>query len=120
MTDILTDPRLYSDWAGVLGWLLDDSRFGGGWSQEMLNRFTEYASTLVGTGGRQSGPELVTAIRKGIAHSRTEIAKRDGELWITILSDGEPDASFPLGHIVKLHKAYTRIESGQNPVGDHP
>ena len=133
----LTDPRLFDAWAGVLGWLYDETRFGEGWTSGRLSWFTKRAKALAGeenwaTGkifedsspGKAAvwmraggGKDLIRHIRNGIAHGEYTVTKREDGLWIFIRDydgDKKPAAQIrlPLEYIIRLHKVYKDMERG--------
>ena len=111
--DRLVNEGLYNEWASLLDWLLDDSRFEK-WSSGYVGSFTKKIKRLDGIGdntyfydsarnlrfplkndpkrllimmcmGDSEGKDLVRHIRNGIAHGKATISKYNGILYIEII-----------------------------------
>lgn len=111
--DRLVNEGLYNEWASLLDWLLDDSRFRN-WSSGYVGSFTKKVKRLPHIGsntyfydrannlsfpskdstkkflimmckGDSEAKDLVRHIRNGIAHGKAEISKYEGTLYIEII-----------------------------------
>ena len=142
----LVDEGLYKDWPSILDWLFDDNRFQD-WSSGYVGALTkkikrlphigkdtyyyDYAKNLVFptkstihnvmimmVKGDGEARDLIRHIRNGIAHGKTNVLKKNNELYIEIFDyskDNKQSAYLfiPINYINQIHSLYQQVKKSK-------